>query len=230
MIFSDYRDRDNVKGLTIRSLSKNNEIVFNFTYMKEKVTNDSFDVDDLAGSTPVSLVSILHIYKRALILCEVILYGDNVCEPSRYGRECEHTCECGKKNRTCFVSTGKCPIKQCEFGKYGDDCNLKCSQFCVLKDSFSSPCDPIDGECLNGCELGYEPPNCIQHCGFKKFGDGCTFNCTNCLAVNNLKSPCSHLNGICRFGCDPGYDQTVAGLVILDTLGKVANIPAATIV
>ncbi|BFZ21382.1 hypothetical protein BsWGS_24421 [Bradybaena similaris] len=57
-----------------------------------------------------------------LTLCEVEIYGDFVCEPGLYGRDCEHKCNCADSNETCFVSTGGCP-SGCRPGYQGEDCS-----------------------------------------------------------------------------------------------------------
>ncbi|BFZ11388.1 hypothetical protein BsWGS_14427 [Bradybaena similaris] len=56
-----------------------------------------------------------------LALCEVEVYGDTVCDPGWYGRDCEHSCNCADSAEACFVSTGGC-TSGCAVGFHGEGC------------------------------------------------------------------------------------------------------------
>ncbi|CAG5135120.1 unnamed protein product [Candidula unifasciata] len=100
-------------------------------------------------------------------LCEVEVFGDSVCEPGRFGRNCEHKCNCADSNETCFVSTGGCPSgcpsgfqgescsEVCKKGWFGTSCQYKCH--CRL-----DFCEFVDGSCTQGvsCASGWFGPAC----------------------------------------------------------------------
>ncbi|GFN96643.1 fucolectin-related protein [Plakobranchus ocellatus] len=54
-------------------------------------------------------------------LCEVYAFGEVVCPPGKFGRQCERDCNCFNQTDTCFVSTGGCP-SGCAAGYTGEDC------------------------------------------------------------------------------------------------------------
>ncbi|GFO39310.1 fucolectin-related protein, partial [Plakobranchus ocellatus] len=56
-----------------------------------------------------------------MTLCEVYAFGEVVCPPRKFGRQCERDCNCADQKEACFVSTGGCP-SGCAAGYLGEDC------------------------------------------------------------------------------------------------------------
>ncbi|GFO27357.1 multiple epidermal growth factor-like domains 10 [Plakobranchus ocellatus] len=145
-----------------------------------------------------------------MTLCEVFAFGDVVCSSGKFGRECEHDCNCANQTEACFVSTGGCPsgcaagytgedcYTQCGPGTYGEDCNRTCSDHCVGE---TTSCNYVNCTCDQGCEKGYLMPLCTEKCPNTTFGQNCEESCnTACLNIE-----CDHENGACDNGCVDGY-------------------------
>ncbi|GFN80191.1 receptor-type tyrosine-protein phosphatase kappa [Plakobranchus ocellatus] len=145
-----------------------------------------------------------------MTLCEVFAFGDVVCSSGKFGRECEHNCNCVNQTEACFVSTGGCPsgcaagytgedcYTQCDPGTYGKDCNKTCSDHCA---GDTTSCNHVNGTCDQGCEKGYLMPFCIEKCPNTTFGQNCGESCnTTCL-----NRECNYVTGTCDSGCVDGY-------------------------
>ncbi|GFN97914.1 gypsy retrotransposon integrase-like protein 1 [Plakobranchus ocellatus] len=148
-----------------------------------------------------------------LTLCEVLVFGEVVCPPVKFGRQCEHDCNCFDQTEACFVSTGGCPsgcaagysgedcYTQCNPGRYGKNCRETCSDQCA-GDSPKS-CNHVNGTCDLGCVDGYYGPLCDDECPRGKYGSSCEKNCSvHCAGRYNT---CDWTDGSCHQGCDPGY-------------------------
>ncbi|XP_048251518.1 protein draper-like [Haliotis rufescens] len=73
----------------------------------------------------------------------------------------------------------------CEWGLYGEHCNLTCSQNCALLPPLDVPyCDTDTGKCSEGCQRGWHGDLCNQDCS------------RNCL-----EHTCNHQTGHCTLGC-----------------------------
>ncbi|GFN80237.1 multiple epidermal growth factor-like domains 10 [Plakobranchus ocellatus] len=85
-------------------------------------------------------------------------------------------------------------------GTYGFACERKCSSRCSgpLKN-----CNPFDGKCEHGCDLGYQPPLCAQVCSMGTYGFACERKCSSHCS-GPLKN-CNPFDGKCEHGCDVGY-------------------------
>ncbi|KAK6991252.1 receptor-type tyrosine-protein phosphatase alpha, partial [Biomphalaria glabrata] len=89
----------------------------------------------------------------------------------------------------------------CSLGNYGFNCSENCSSQCRN----NSGCEPISGECIDGCEDGYISPNCNRICEDDTYGTACSKNCSLfCLTARN-GSRCHHISGDCYDGCTEGY-------------------------
>ncbi|GFO27337.1 multiple epidermal growth factor-like domains 6, partial [Plakobranchus ocellatus] len=107
--------------------------------------------------------------QNILVLCEVYVFGEVVCPPDKFGRQCERDCNCADQTEACFVSTGGCPsgcaagyigedcYTQCSFGFYGKNCERTCSDHCA---GDANLCNYVDGTCDQGCDAGYLMPLC----------------------------------------------------------------------
>ncbi|XP_059141148.1 sushi, von Willebrand factor type A, EGF and pentraxin domain-containing protein 1-like, partial [Physella acuta] len=99
----------------------------------------------------------IYVLNNYLALCEVEIYGDNMCEASEYGLDCEKRCNC---TGPCTPSTGACytPCNPGTGGYGGDDCTkpLKCrpppevpnGQWPGCARTFNTPCQLA-------CNAGY---------------------------------------------------------------------------
>ncbi|CAL1536131.1 unnamed protein product [Lymnaea stagnalis] len=154
--------------------------------------------------------------KTVLNLCEVEIFGDSHCSKDqqtdlyKYGRDCDHLCECAKPGEKCFVSTGNCP-SGCKAGFYGEGCNITCKPTfygvdCLdrCNDSCKDQlCDSVNGHCIHCAAPGKRPPLCVEDCNQGFYGDDCAMNCSkNCVDSN-----CNVTNGTC-FDCKPGFYGT----------------------
>ncbi|GFN78783.1 multiple epidermal growth factor-like domains protein 6 [Plakobranchus ocellatus] len=104
-----------------------------------------------------------------LTLCEVLIFGEVVCQSGKFGRQCERDCNCADQTEACFVSTGGCPsgcaagytgedcYTLCSPGRYGVDCKEQCSMNCAGQNNL---CSREDGRCNEGCDAGYQTPKC----------------------------------------------------------------------
>ncbi|GFO31697.1 multiple epidermal growth factor-like domains 10 [Plakobranchus ocellatus] len=164
---------------------------------------------------PVKTVFI-HVRKNRqndiITLCEVYAFGEVVCPPGKFGRQCERDCNCADQTEACFVSTGGCPsgcaagytgedcYTPCPFGQFGLECLQSCSVSCAGQDN---ACNHITGDCDSGCDPGYKTKQCNVSCPFGLFGLECLQSCSvSCAGQDNA---CNHITGDCDSGCDPGY-------------------------
>ncbi|XP_071116431.1 uncharacterized protein [Haliotis cracherodii] len=102
-------------------------------------------------------------------------------------------------------------VRVCDFGKYGQNCDLPCSEDCGLfLETNLRPCHKDTGKCLQGCVRGRHGDHCDQLC---------SQNCIN--------TTCNQGNGGCTIGCIDGYigyfcnttDPTVQNSIVCD-MGK----------
>ncbi|BFZ20755.1 hypothetical protein BsWGS_23794 [Bradybaena similaris] len=74
------------------------------------------------SSWPIHLVCVASLYRlEAMYMCDVQVFGDSACLPGRYGRDCEHRCNCAG-GQPCLASTGWCP-SGCAAGYLDFDCS-----------------------------------------------------------------------------------------------------------
>ncbi|GFN90790.1 receptor-type tyrosine-protein phosphatase kappa-like [Plakobranchus ocellatus] len=78
---------------------------------------------------------LIHVRKNrqndAVTLCEVYAFGEVACQAGKFGRQCEHDCNCVDQTEACFVSTGGCP-SGCAAGYTGEDCYTLLVPYSVL--------------------------------------------------------------------------------------------------
>lgn len=161
------------------------------------------------------------------------------CVDGWYGPQCKDPCpvECKK----CDIESGKCTTCADEYFPL-DLCDKTCSSNCVRVGT-SRVCSQANGECLNGCKLGYYGPDCSQTCGQC---NSCNSNDGSCQVCNpgwwgtTCKSQCnSHCSrggssnericrqsdGYCEFGCDPGFygDTCSSSCTGINCAGGICN-------
>ncbi|XP_071085716.1 protein draper-like [Haliotis cracherodii] len=78
---------------------------------------------------------------------------------------------------------------QCQWGKFGQNCERNCSCNCALvKNNTAKHCNKISGECSEGCLPGW-------------YGTDCNTQCSD----NCLNKICNQHNGYCTLGCTENY-------------------------
>ncbi|BFZ21516.1 hypothetical protein BsWGS_24555 [Bradybaena similaris] len=206
-----------LKGFRLASYDQLNRPVFIYTDV-QPTTQQIYTI--VHADLGIGSVEIFTASKQLpLTLCEVEIYGDSNCTSEYYGFECQKKCNCYFQD-TCFVRTGGC-LKGCAtgymgedcnticpLGRFGNDCKFSCSQYCVQNNQSIRTCKHLTGDCLRGCQLGYQPPTCMSACGPGKFGTGCSKHCSPACRSppGNKNNTCDVLNGTCLYGCDAGYD------------------------
>ncbi|KAL5021296.1 hypothetical protein ScPMuIL_000451, partial [Solemya velum] len=83
----------------------------------------------------------------------------------------------------------------CQFGFFGENCNITCSSHCTLG------CQPTSGLCILGCKSGWQGVTCEQRCQNFKFGSNCQRSCGHC----DQDQPCDAESGVCTNGCVRGW-------------------------
>ncbi|GFN80258.1 multiple epidermal growth factor-like domains 10, partial [Plakobranchus ocellatus] len=152
-----------------------------------------------------------------------------VCHKGTYGVDCAQSCSehCAGPDKTCNRFDGRCDhgcdvgfappfcdkVKAtnhnvCSFGTYGPACERKCSSHCSGP---NNNCDPTDGRCEEGCDVGYQPPLCNKVCSFGTYGPSCERKCnSHCSGPNNN---CNPIDGRCEQGCDAGYQPPLCDAI-----------------
>ncbi|BFZ21379.1 hypothetical protein BsWGS_24417 [Bradybaena similaris] len=210
-----------LQGFLLESYNDKRVKVFTFKDMAPTFLNVYTITSSPASSVSLVTIQVSHWDKvfnaNYLTLCEVEIFGDNVCEPGLYGRECEHKCACADSNDTCFVSTGGCPSgcargleascgQVCRNGTHGPDCSNSCSQFCRMGDDNTTACDLVNGACLFGCQPGYFGSTCYEECENGHYGQDCNSICPRlCHVSTSEQRVCHHVDGACLQGCQAGY-------------------------
>ncbi|XP_071086250.1 multiple epidermal growth factor-like domains protein 11 isoform X1 [Haliotis cracherodii] len=78
---------------------------------------------------------------------------------------------------------------QCQWGKFGQNCERNCSCNCALvKNNTAKHCNKTSGECSEGCLPGW-----------------CGTDCKKTCSVNCLNQICNQHNGYCTLGCQENY-------------------------
>ncbi|CAL1542903.1 unnamed protein product, partial [Lymnaea stagnalis] len=86
----------------------------------------------------------------------------------------------------------------CDFGKWGQNCSHSCDTKCL-----NNTCDPVRGQCNQGCVAGYKTPYCTEVCKHGQWGLNCLNSCQN-FCVNGS---CHHVTGLCDINCESGYQS-----------------------
>ncbi|XP_065924918.1 receptor-type tyrosine-protein phosphatase alpha [Magallana gigas] len=148
------------------------------------------------------------------------------CSNGSYGYNCNDTCSthchvsgmCDRKTGHCYCQVGWKPDtcdSQCASNTFGQNCSERCG-YCLDDEQ----CHHVDGNCTNGCELGFYGTNCMQECLWGWYG----YNCNEtCQCDRNVT--CDPRTGICpqlsEHTTTPPTDNvpiiagTVAALVIV---------------
>ncbi|XP_059168908.1 uncharacterized protein LOC131950700 [Physella acuta] len=195
-----------LKGFNLVSYNVNNMVVFNYTDIQQSDRVLVYHITT-AGNVGVSYVNITAKQdENILTLCEVEVYGDNVCQHNTYGLGCRNTCKCDHwKQKSCFVATGQCfggcdagyfgkdCSNECLAGFYGENCSMNCSTSCR-----NQTCDRFNGTCTS-CIDGKVGPLCETDCNDKFYGENCRHQCS----INCTDQLCEKENGNC-FRCISG--------------------------
>ncbi|XP_059173383.1 multiple epidermal growth factor-like domains protein 6 isoform X2 [Physella acuta] len=197
LLYNKNTERQRLKGFVLNSYNNAGTKLFEY---RDTSSNDNVPIYTISSSShgPVSYVNIS--VRDILTLCEVEIYGDNVCNTRNYGLECTKTCNCNDPTETCFVATGGCRsgcaagyqgegcIQLCDAISYGHNCEKKCSTNCL-----HGSCDVVNGYCPS-CLPGKQGVFCDIDCNPTYFGTNCTQRCSpNC--TNSL---CDNVNGACK--------------------------------
>ncbi|KAL3879915.1 hypothetical protein ACJMK2_032191, partial [Sinanodonta woodiana] len=86
----------------------------------------------------------------------------------------------------------------CIRGTYGSGCNETCGN-CY---NGNISCLITDGNCTEGCTMGWQGAICKSKCETGSYGFNCNETCGHCLKSNNN---CSDTNGQCNGGCQDGW-------------------------
>ncbi|CAL1536337.1 unnamed protein product [Lymnaea stagnalis] len=126
---------------------------------------------------------------RTLVLCEVEVYGYDICPARYYGLECNKTCNCADVSESCNVQTGACVSGcppdfrgeacdiDCRSGSMDIECYPPCNSSCI-----NSLCDRITGKCLIDCnDSNSTALECTQVCSANVYDQKCRYmcHCTN---------------------------------------------------
>ncbi|XP_059168899.1 uncharacterized protein LOC131950690 [Physella acuta] len=203
-IFNRKANADRLMNFTLKSSNSKGEV---FSYQDPNNIQPVYTILHNTTLRDINFVeiSVVNLFK-ILTLCEVEIYGDSICDPGKFGRDCEYSCNCDVTSETCLVSTGGC-LSGCKAGFYGEGCiatcpsgkyGKDCANYCDLR-CYDTQCDHVTGVCTNGCEAGYMPPTCQDECKAGFYGMNCSTTCsTHCNTI------CKATDGTCQ--CEPGYE------------------------
>ncbi|XP_067653767.1 serine/threonine-protein phosphatase 6 regulatory ankyrin repeat subunit B-like [Haliotis asinina] len=91
--------------------------------------------------------------------------------------------------------------KNCEWGKYGENCNKECPSTCVTNPERKlKHCQKETGRCSEGCVKGWFDDLCDE---------ACSKNC--------LENTCNRQNGICTYGCIATYRGDFCDVIVTTT-------------
>lgn len=231
---------EKLKGFNLKAFDVNGRQLIDFTdqLTKPQVIYNISSPDYLNVSTVnISVLNTEHV----LVICEVELFGYDICPSGKYGPECMFTCHCLDATEACHVESGSCR-SGCPSGYQGPDCQLDCRPGQTLpagctehpcKNCVNLECDSVTRKCLKGCVdktstspecITAEPSTCTQQvpaCNGSFFGSSCQFmcHCQNNICVDK---------GECKYGtsCELGWFgigcqfQDIAGLATLTTFPK----------
>ncbi|KAL5011654.1 hypothetical protein ScPMuIL_010205 [Solemya velum] len=82
----------------------------------------------------------------------------------------------------------------CIPGFWGEKCHVECGK------CWGGGCDSLNGECVEGCEVGWKGMRCEEQCSFPNYGKNCSSTCDNC------ESACDPIHGECQGDCKEGYE------------------------
>ncbi|XP_046583665.1 fibropellin-1-like [Haliotis rubra] len=143
---------------------------------------DGTDIPDVLNVTCPSTWRYLTVYTETenegggplLDFVEVQVWS---CPSGRYGASCSMECNsrhCHNTGDSCNSDTGTCSNEGCQPGWAGPDCTAcalgyygsNCDHSCAARHcKVDSVCDAIQGECVGGCEAGYQGTDCRQEDG-----------------------------------------------------------------
>ncbi|OPL33563.1 hypothetical protein AM593_09849, partial [Mytilus galloprovincialis] len=88
------------------------------------------------------------------------------------------------------------PYAGCPFRKYGVNCEMNCSENCIL-----GSCNLVNGNCTHGCVDGWFGERCNEPCTTGFYGNQCMHTCSQ----HCFLPPCHHVTGQCSGGCTQGW-------------------------
>lgn len=144
-----------------------------------------------------------------------------LCEVGWYKEDCRSECPDGKFGETCVYDCGHCFNNSCnntngiceqgclpgykpsdvmckticDPGRYGENCGQPCGNC-----RNNTDCQPEDGLCKEGCEVGYQGSICKDTCDDGLWGLNCDSECGHCSDIK-----CDAHSGHCSGTCSPGW-------------------------
>lgn len=99
------------------------------------------------------------------------------CKSTFYGDQCDSLCSPRCRDQLCTNFRDSCNLN-CADGYYGATCSGTCSPHCAGQ----GRCNPDNGTCFEGCEIGYYGPRCLP-CKNTCLDGTCdtTGGCPDCL-------------------------------------------------
>uniref|UniRef100_A0A2C9LGX3 Laminin EGF-like domain-containing protein n=1 Tax=Biomphalaria glabrata TaxID=6526 RepID=A0A2C9LGX3_BIOGL len=138
-------------------------------------------------------------------------FCNHECNETLFGQDCKLSCNTSCLNQLCDPFNGTC--LQCESGRAGDQCDdcpagkygLECKHEC--SPTCKNGCQPVDGNCKDGCHDGFQGRFCNETCDENHFGPACSSACNlHCEVVSNNNSRiCHNVNGSCLLGCSRDF-------------------------
>ncbi|XP_052775118.1 multiple epidermal growth factor-like domains protein 11 isoform X3 [Mya arenaria] len=152
--------------------------------------------------------------------------GNCSCKDGWFSDRCDRLCPnyCSSEGCASYNVTVGCA--SCEPGRYGRDCELKCSSNCMAQPSNNYiDCNKLNGSCVGLCKSGFYGHNCSTPCpgscggscdqntgmcnsscdihNYGKLCPPCPQNCVRSQHVNNRT--CDMDTGKCNQGCVAGF-------------------------
>ena len=115
------------------------------------------------------------------------------CVDGFYGQLCDKPCRFSGCE-SCDRNSGDC--RTCKQGLWGENCQERCSTYCLTDSSGLVYCDKETSNCnIPACLIGYFSPQCRMECS------------SNCLTSENSlsKGKCEFNSGKCDDGCKTGW-------------------------
>ncbi|GFO15111.1 fibrinogen-related molecule [Plakobranchus ocellatus] len=102
----------------------NNYTLINAQFAMYELATDEYSiVPDPRILSPVDVIKLKKTRNSSggLPVCGLEVFGDTACQTGHYGKECEHTCNCGEESVACHVATGIC-FSRCPNGRPEPGC------------------------------------------------------------------------------------------------------------
>ncbi|XP_065345287.1 uncharacterized protein LOC135942876 [Cloeon dipterum] len=124
-----------------------------------------------------------------------LLYQLGECKV--FGGNCEGYKLChSQDNCTCFAGYQGETCTSCQVHNFGINCADTTKKRCS-----DNKVNYVDGNCLKGCAVGYQPPQCESECKGRRFGR----NCASTSWKHCSDDKFDNVDGTCEWGCKVGY-------------------------